>query len=396
MLRTPAAAPPPPLGVILAGGASTRFGGPKALARVGGRRIVDRVREALAAAVPDVAVSANDAALFADLGLPILPDAEPGLGPLGGVLAGLREAAARGASGALVVACDLPSVSAALLRTIAARAAASDADAVVPESPGRRGVEPLCAWYSVRCIGELERMLAEGERRAHRLAGRVRAERIPLAEVRHAGDPHLLFHNVNTVSDLHMAERRGGPVPPTVSIIGRKNSGKTRLMIQLLREMRRRGFRVASIKHGHHAFEMDEKGRDSWRHFNEGQAEATVMAGEGKVALVMRMEGEPDPQRIVADFLAGQGYDLVLIEGYKRGPFPKIEIWRNGEHDHPLYDENDDQAQQYLAVVTDDERFRADVPVILLDEDDTPSHVERLGAMLANMCLGTRSYTDGG
>lgn len=384
---SPIIRPLPPLGVILAGGASRRFGTPKALATVGGQRIVDRVLNALAAVVPEVAVSANDPGLYDDLDIDVLPDRYGGVGPLAGIHAALLHAVERGWPGALVVACDLPYVTAEVLRLIVRRAQASAADAVVPESHDRHGVEPLCAFYSVDCIPVVEGIIAEGGRRAHQLLERVPTDRIPLAEVRAAGDPHLLFHNVNTVSDLDEAERRAGPLPPVVSVIGRKNSGKTRLMIALLREMRRRGYRVASIKHGHHSFETDEKGRDSWRHFNEGHAEATLMAGEGKIALVMRMEGEPDPERLVRDFLGGRGYDLVLIEGYKRGPFRKIEIWRHGEHDHPLYEEFSDQSETYLAIVTDDDRFRADVPVVLLDEDDTPSHIDRLGGMLENLVI---------
>lgn len=393
MPHAPADADRTPLGVILAGGASRRFGAPKALARVGGRRIVDRVRDALSAVADEIAVSANDPALFAELGLPILPDEAPDLGPLGGIQAALRRAERGGCGGALVVACDLPHVPAELLRLIARRASATAADAVVPESPGRRGVEPLCAWYSVRCLPEIGRMLAAGERRAHRLAERVPIDRIPLAEVQRIGDPHLLFHNVNTVTDLYTAVHRTG-VPPVVSIIGRKNSGKTRLVVALLREMRHRGFRVASIKHGHHGFESDEKGRDSWKHFNEGHAEATLMVGTGKMALVMRVEGDAEPQRLVRDFLSGRGYDLVLVEGYKAGPFPKIEIWRHDEHDHPLYEEFGEQEPHYLAIVTDDDAFRADVPIVLLDEDDTPSHVYRLCDMLANLCMGQNPYAD--
>ncbi|HEX6041799.1 molybdopterin-guanine dinucleotide biosynthesis protein B [Longimicrobium sp.] len=387
---SPIVRPLPPLGVILAGGASRRFGAPKALAVVGGRRIVDRVLDALAAAVPEVVVSANDAALYDDLDLTVVPDRYADIGPLAGIHVGLLHAVDRGWPGALVVACDLPYVTADVLRLVVRRASVSPAEAIVPESHGRHGTEPLCAFYSVECIPVVEAMLAEGERRAHTLLERVRTDRVPLADIQAVGDPRLLFHNVNTVSDLDEGERRTGPLPPVVSVIGRKNSGKTRLMVALLREMRRRGFRVASIKHGHHAFEADEKGRDSWRHFNEGQAEATLMAGEGKIALVMRMEGEPDPERLVRDFLAGRGYDLVLVEGYKRGPFPKIEIWRRAVHDHPLYEEFSDGADQYLAIVTDDDRFRADVPVVLLDEDDTPSHIDRLGGMLQNLVLGQR------
>lgn len=384
---TPILRPLPPLGVILAGGASRRFGTHKALALVGGRRIVDRVLDALSV-VPETVVSANDPDLYADLDLDVIPDRYAGVGPLAGIHAALEHAVARGWPGALVVACDLPYVTGDVLRLIVRRAQGSAADAVVPESHGRRGVEPLCAFYATECLPHVERMIAEGETRAHRLLEAVRTDRVPLADIRGVGDPHLLFHNVNTLTDLDEAERRGGPLPPVVSVIGRKNSGKTRLMVALLKEMRRRGYRVASIKHGHHAFESDEKGRDSWRHFNEGQAEATLMAGEGKIALVMRMEGEPDPERLVRDFLAGRGYDLVLIEGYKRGPFQKIEIWRHAVHDRPLWEEYSDQGDTYLAIVTDDDRFRADVPVVLLDEDDTPSHIERLGGMLENLVIG--------
>ena len=104
-------------------------------------------------------------------------------------------------------------------------------------------------------------------------------------------------------------------LPPAVCVVGRKDSGKTTLTVALAAELGRRGRRVATIKHGHHAFETHEPGRDSWRHFNEGRAEATIMAGTGKIALVMRIDGEPDPERLISDFYAGRGYDLVLIEG---------------------------------------------------------------------------------
>lgn len=389
----PDLAPQPPLGVILAGGASRRFGSPKALARVGGRRIVDRVRDALAAAVPEVVVSANEPAMFEDLHLPVRPDLVAGLGALGGIHTALRWAAERGRPGALVAACDMPWISAELLRVIVERAAFTAADAVVPESGGPRGIEPLCAWYSVRCLPHVERMIAEGERRVHRLIDRIRADVVPAAEVRRIGDPGILFLNVNTVDDLHAAERHGEP-PPAVCIIGKKNSGKTTLAVALLAELRRRGLHVASIKHGHHAFETDQPGRDSWRHFNEGAAEATIMAGEGKIALVMRMEGEPDPARLVRDFYTGRGYDLVLIEGYKAGPFPKIEVFRRAVHDRPLFADAVDAAGSYLAIVTDDASLRTELPVIVMDADRPDAHVERVAELIVSRFLG--GADDGG
>jgi len=156
--------------------------------------------------------------------------------------------------------------------------------------------------------------------------------------------------------------------PPAVYIVGRKNSGKTTLTVALAAELGRRGRRVATIKHGHHAFETDEPGRDSWRHFNEGRAEATIMAGTGKIALVMRIDGEPDPQRLIAELYAGRGYDIVLIEGWKYGALPKIEVFRRALHDRPIYDPGDvDAAARFLAIVTDDPSLQARFPVIPLD-----------------------------
>lgn len=170
-------------------------------------------------------------------------------------------------------------------------------------------------------------------------------------------------------------------IPPAVCIVGRKNSGKTTLTVAVAAELERRGRRIATIKHGHHAFETDHPGRDSWRHFNEGQAEATIMAGTGKIALVMRTDGDPDPERLVADFYAGRGYELVLIEGWKHGALPKVEVFRRAMHDRPVYDADDaEAAARFVAIVTDDQDLRAACEVIGLE--DSGGHVARVADLL--------------
>ncbi|HEU4561296.1 MAG TPA: molybdopterin-guanine dinucleotide biosynthesis protein B [Longimicrobium sp.] len=176
-------------------------------------------------------------------------------------------------------------------------------------------------------------------------------------------------------------------LPPAVCIVGKKNSGKTTLTVALAAELKRRGRRVATIKHGHHAFETDQPGRDSWRHFNEGHAEATIMAGTGKIALVLRIDGEPDPERLVAEFYAGRGYELVLIEGWKHGALPKIEVFRRAVHDRPVYDAEDaDAAARFVAIVTDDPDLRAACEVIALADDG--SHVQRVADLVESRFLG--------
>jgi molybdopterin-guanine dinucleotide biosynthesis protein MobB len=159
--------------------------------------------------------------------------------------------------------------------------------------------------------------------------------------------------------------------PPVVSIVGKKNSGKTTLTVAVATELKRRGYRVASMKHGHHEFEIDHAGRDSWRHFHEGETEAVLMVSSGKLALVMRLpDGEPDPRELVDRYFAGHGYDIVLAEGYKRGPFPKIEIFRSSVHREPLFDRFAPDADSFLALVSDRALPGLGPSLVLIDEED--------------------------
>ena len=192
------------LGAALAGGESSRFGSPKALAMVGGRTVVDRVVDALREVSPEVILIANDPRVVA-AAAPGRPDDTPGLGPLGGIVTALRRAESLGFPGALCVAADMPFVSAALLRLVLAEA--DPATAVVPESSGRRSFEPLCAYYPVAALPAAEAALVAGERAPHRLLERLDVRRVSLARVRTLGDPEILFFNINTREDLERAER---------------------------------------------------------------------------------------------------------------------------------------------------------------------------------------------
>jgi molybdopterin-guanine dinucleotide biosynthesis protein MobB len=161
----------------------------------------------------------------------------------------------------------------------------------------------------------------------------------------------------------------GLATPPVISVVGRKDSGKTTLVVGLAAELKRRGLRVASIKHSHHDFEMDHAGKDSWRHFHEGGVEAVLVASPGRVALVMRSdEADRDPEQLIARFLAGGAYDLVLVEAFKGAAFPRIEVFREAVHSQPLYDpDSGDGDAPWLAMVTDAPLgVRAPFPVVPL------------------------------
>jgi molybdopterin-guanine dinucleotide biosynthesis protein A len=201
------------LGAIIAGGVSSRFGSPKALARVRGERVVDRVHRALGAALGggDIIAIVNDAVLAAAIGLPQRRDVIGGAGALAGVHAALLWASERGQRGVLAVGCDMPFLSPALMGALLA--GRDGHDVVIPESEGRRGVEPLCAFYGISCIAPVERAIARGDARMIGFHADVVVQRIPLDAVRAFGDPTILFMNLNTEADRIAAEQRAAALP---------------------------------------------------------------------------------------------------------------------------------------------------------------------------------------
>lgn len=146
-----------------------------------------------------------------------------------------------------------------------------------------------------------------------------------------------------------------------VGVTGRKNAGKTTLTVALAGEFARRGLRVMTIKHGDHPAEPDRPGTDSWRHFHEGRAARTLLATPGFRVLFEHAPDEYDPAGLARRYLADA--DIVLAEGYKAAPVPRIEVYRKVVAP-PLYDPGTASASLWLAILTDDERFAASCPVL--------------------------------
>lgn len=148
-------------------------------------------------------------------------------------------------------------------------------------------------------------------------------------------------------------------VPEILLVVGKSDSGKTTLVEKLIRELKLRGYAVGSVKHTHERFEFDKEGKDSWRHKKAG-ADATLVVAESRVALV-----RDDPRSSVEkirDYL--QGMDLVIAEGFKGLPLPKIEVFRTASpHKSPLCLED----PRLEAFVTDSE-YRPGVPVFGLED----------------------------
>jgi len=199
-------------GAVLAGGAARRYGGrPKGLVELGGRRILDRVVDVVAAVTgeaPLLVANAPDAGGWRP-DLRTIPDVRRDSGSLGGIYT----AVVSGSGPVLCVAWDMPFLTADLLGALVTGATSGAYDAFLPESDGRRGVEPLCAVYGPACRLAIERQLARGDLRAVGFHADVKVGTLSLERVRAFGDPDELFFNVNTPADLERAEaawrRRG-------------------------------------------------------------------------------------------------------------------------------------------------------------------------------------------
>ena len=112
---------------------------------------------------------------------------------------------------------------------------------------------------------------------------------------------------------------------PTICVVGRSGVGKTTLLEDLIREFKRRGYRVATVKHHHRpGLEIDQPGKDSWRYAQAG-SDLVVLAAPDKLASIRRVDYEPTLDEIVAGI---SGVDIILVEGYKGADKPKIEVLR--------------------------------------------------------------------
>jgi molybdopterin-guanine dinucleotide biosynthesis protein A len=185
---------------ILAGGRASRFGGAdKSSLVVSGTRIIDRQLAALSPIATEILIVSHDAARYAGLGIPVVPDVVEGAGPIGGIYTALLSARY---PWVLVLGCDMPFVSTALFEALLG-ATGNDIDAVVPHST--RGREPLCAVYARSAARLFKRRLDEGTRRLGEMIDELRVRDVAADALAALDDDGRLFENVNTPHDYARA-----------------------------------------------------------------------------------------------------------------------------------------------------------------------------------------------
>ena len=151
--------------------------------------------------------------------------------------------------------------------------------------------------------------------------------------------------------------------PPVFGVVGWKNSGKTTLMSRLIEEFAARGLKVAAVKHAHHAFDVDQPGRDSYKFREAGAREVAVISAK-RVAIMHELRDETEPS--LDDILPRlHGSDLILVEGFKAHDHPKIEARR---HEAVQGDPLAGAVPGVVAVASDHATETDELPLFPLDD----------------------------
>ncbi len=168
-----------------------------------------------------------------------------------------------------------------------------------------------------------------------------------------------------------------------IGLAGWSGAGKTTLLTKAIPLLVRQGIRVSTLKHAHHGFDIDHPGKDSYQHRQAGASEVLVASGR-RWALMHELRTEPEPT--LAELVAKLSpVDLLIVEGFKRDPHPKLEVHRGGNGKPFLHPDN----PTILAVATDQPDQVTDRPALHLDD------IERIVPLLLDLAVPLAEVRDG-
>jgi len=329
-------------GVLLAGGKSQRMDRDKALIDTNGRPLWQHAYAVLRNTCETVLVAGDRSDFEGDLRY--FTDTFPG-SSLAGIHTGLSHAETDWIT---VLPCDLPSPSPELI--ISLQQVASDAiDAVVPRT--HLGREPLIACYHKNILPKITERLTSNRLKVLDLLDEIRTRYLEEHEL--PGGWRRSLKNINTPADLEKLSE----LPPAVSFLAGSGTGKTSLIEKLIGELSRRGWTVGALKHDAHNFDIDHRGKDSWRMTQAG-AKMTAISSPDKTAIVHQHALPLSPEELLEPFRGK--VDIVLTEGFRQSTLPKIRVYRSGLAQPPLNQGNAGDAN--LIAVASDIDLKIDIP----------------------------------
>ena len=311
--------------VILCGGESRRMGQDKAKLQIGKYTFLEQIVKNIMDNGPDeMFLSVRRKNDYSEIKVTHIEDLEQNKGPLMGIYSVMCVASYEKI---WVTSCDMPFIDWQVAEELAAYFE-DGIDAVIPvDRTGKKYV--LCAWYRKSILEILKEQLESGDLKVKHLLGRLR---VCYVAVEGLTDGSRKFQNINTREEYQTFTERSEVSPekelhtdiPIVSLVAYSGTGKTTFLERLIPKLKARGLKIAIVKHDGHRFEIDHEGKDSDR-FTKAGADVTGLISSGKAVLMENRQTDPE------EFLKKiDGVDLILTEGFKQGPWPKIMLHRKG------------------------------------------------------------------
>ena len=352
--------------VILAGGKGRRMGGKeKALIPLLDRPLLSYVLESISGQVAPIALNINtNLDQFYKFGYQIIEDPIKGhLGPLAGILASLNWAHTLNQKWVLTLPCDTPFLPKNIVgEMIKAKNNDLSLDLVVARSKGYN--HPVIALWKSELSSKLKISLEEGIRKIDLFTANLKIGYVDFDSNKNIQfDP---FTNLNSPLDLIYAQQILGKLPPFFGLAGWSGSGKTTLCTKLIENFTKIGIKVGTLKHAHHKFELDKPGKDS---FNLRKAGSRPMIISSKERFALIQENDNNEEKSLFQMLEMfakdpiQKCDLIIVEGFKNEPIPKIEVYRKVIGKPELYKEDNN-----IFAIATDTIINASIPIVDLNK----------------------------
>lgn len=296
---------------ILAGGKSSRMGKNKALLTINQRRFIDKIADELGS-FSEVLISAADKGDYEDMGLEVVYDGHRDIGPIEGIY---RILSAAKEEYVFICAADMPFITKELVQYMT-EFVCSDYDCYVMEDDEH--IHPLCGIYSKRMLDKVCACIESGDYRLMRLLDSVRTKYIKLE---YTSFDKRVVKNINTRAQY----RELVVLPAVFCVSGVKDSGKTGLIIKLINEFIREGYVVNVIKHDGHDYVMDYEGTDTFRFRGAGAGVSAIFSESQFSINCQRRATLEEMTELVKKSCR---CDVIIIEGMKAAPYPKIEVVR--------------------------------------------------------------------
>lgn len=326
--------------VILCGGESRRMGQDKAKLQVGKYTFLEQIVRNIMDNGPDeMFLSVRRKNDYSEIKVTHIEDLEQNKGPSMGIYSAMCVASYEKI---WVTSCDMPFIDWQVAEELAVYFE-DGIDAVIPvDRTGKKYV--LCAWYRKSTLEILKEQLESGDLKVKHLLGRLR---VCYVAVEGLSDGRHKFQNINTREEYQKFTGQSGSISnrescgksagtavrpdkelhtdiPIVSFVAYSGTGKTTFLERLIPKLKARGLKIAIVKHDGHRFEIDHEGKDSDR-FTKAGADVTGLISSEKAVLMENRQTDPE------EFLKKiDGVDLILTEGFKQGPWPKIMLHRKG------------------------------------------------------------------